>query len=162
MTVNRRQALALAASLPLASRSWAQDASYPSKPVTLVLPFPAGGQTDAVARTLARGLEAALAEELNEIAQGHSPTLKVHTQVPGGVHCSGTMADAMRVNLHSRIASRVLMRIAHASYLNENDVYDLALAQPWEDWFEVHHTIRIDVTAIKSPLKSLEFTTLKI
>ena len=109
-----------------------------------------------------RGMEAALAEELNEIAQGYSPTLKVHTQVPGGVHCSGTMADAMRVNLHSRIASRVLMRIAHASYLNENDVYDLALAQPWEDWFEVHHTIRIDVTAIKSPLKSLEFTTLKI
>jgi putative N6-adenine-specific DNA methylase len=109
-----------------------------------------------------RGMEAALAEELNEIAQGYSPTLKVHTQVPGGVHCSGTMTDAMRVNLHSRIASRVLMRVAHASYLNENDVYDLALAQPWEDWFEVHHTIRIDVTAIKSPLKSLEFTTLKI
>ncbi|WP_228527105.1 THUMP domain-containing class I SAM-dependent RNA methyltransferase [Noviherbaspirillum soli] len=109
-----------------------------------------------------RGMEAALAEELNEIAQGYSPTLKVHTQVPGGVHCSGTMADAMRVNLHSRIASRVLMRVAHASYLNENDVYDLALAQPWEDWFDVHHTIRIDVTAIKSPLKSLEFTTLKI
>jgi putative N6-adenine-specific DNA methylase len=109
-----------------------------------------------------RGMEAALAEELNEIAQDYSPTLKVHTQVPGGVHCSGTMADAMRVNLHSRIASRVLMRIAHASYLNENDVYDLALAQPWEDWFEVDHTIRIDVTAIKSPLKSLEFTTLKI
>lgn len=109
-----------------------------------------------------RGMEAALAEELNEIAQGYSPTLKVHSQVPGGVHCSGTMSDAMRVNLHSRIASRVLMRVAHASYLNENDVYDLALAQPWEDWFEVHHTIRIDVTAIKSPLKSLEFTTLKI
>ena len=109
-----------------------------------------------------RGLEAALAEELNEIAHDYSPTLKVHNQVPGGVHCSGSMADAMRVNLHSRIASRVLMRIAHAGYLNENDIYDLALAQQWEDWFEVDHTIRIDVTAIKSPLKSLEFTTLKI
>jgi putative N6-adenine-specific DNA methylase len=107
-------------------------------------------------------MEAALADELNEIAAEYSPTLKVHTQVPGGVHCSGSMADAMRVNLHSRLASRVLMRIAHAGYLNENDVYDLALAQTWEDWFEVHHTIRIDVTAIKSPLKSLEFTTLKI
>jgi len=109
-----------------------------------------------------RGMEAALADELNEIAAEYSPTLKVHTQVPGGVHCSGSLADAMRVNLHSRLASRVLMRIAHAGYLNENDVYDLALAQTWEDWFEVDHTIRIDVTAIKSPLKSLEFTTLKI
>ncbi|MGV3654903.1 MAG: THUMP domain-containing class I SAM-dependent RNA methyltransferase [Noviherbaspirillum sp.] len=108
-----------------------------------------------------RGLEAALAEELAEIGQG-SATLKVHQQVPGGVHCSGTLADAMRINLHSRIASRVLLRMAQAGYANENDIYDLTLAQPWEDWFGVGHTIRIDLTAIKSPLRSLEFTTLKI
>jgi putative N6-adenine-specific DNA methylase len=108
-----------------------------------------------------RGLEAALAEELGEITSPGN-TLKVHNQVPGGVHCSGTLQDAYRINLHSRIASRVLMRMAHAGYANENDIYDLTLAQPWEDWFGVHHTIRIDVTAIKSPLKSLEFTTLKI
>ena len=108
-----------------------------------------------------RGLEAALAEELGEIAlQG--ATLKVHNQVPGGVHCSGVLTDAYRINLHSRIASRVLLRIAHSGYVNENDIYDLTLAQTWEDWFSVHHTIRIDVTAIKSPLRSLEFTTLKI
>jgi len=111
-----------------------------------------------------RGLEIALAEELNEIAAapGSGNTLKVHLQVPGGVHCSGTLQDAYRINLYSRIASRVLMRMAHASYTTENDIYDLTLAQPWEDWFAVHHTIRIDVTAIKSPVRSLEFTTLKI
>jgi putative N6-adenine-specific DNA methylase len=108
-----------------------------------------------------RGLEVALAEELVEISQQGS-TLKVHNQVPGGVHCSGDLLDAYRINLHSRIASRVLLRIAHSSYANENDIYDLTLAQPWEDWFSVHRTIRIDVTAIKSPLRSLEFTTLKI
>ena len=108
-----------------------------------------------------RGMEAPLAEELAEIAQ-QSPTLKVHNQVPGGVHCSGKLTDAWRINLHSRIASRVLLRIAQSSYLNENDIYDLTLAQPWEDWFSVDHTIRVDLTAIKSPLKSLEFTTLKI
>jgi putative N6-adenine-specific DNA methylase len=108
-----------------------------------------------------RGLEAALAEELNEIA-ANNPTLKFHNQVPGGVHCSGLLTDAMRINLHSRIASRVLMRMAQAAYTTENDIYDLALAQSWEDWFGLEHTIRIDVTAIKSPLKSLEFTTLKI
>lgn len=108
-----------------------------------------------------RGLEAALAEEIGEIAQ-HSKTLKVHNQVPGGVHCSGTLQDSYRINLHSRIASRVLLRIAHGSYTNENDIYDLTLSQPWEDWFDVDRTIRVDLTAIKSPLKSLEFTTLKI
>jgi putative N6-adenine-specific DNA methylase len=109
-----------------------------------------------------RGLEAALAEELLEIGQQYTATLKVHNQVPGGVHCSGELTDAYQINLHSRIASRVLMRMAHISYLNENHIYDLTLAQEWEDWFSVDHTIRVDVTAIKSPLRSLEFTTLKI
>ncbi|HEY0843944.1 MAG TPA: class I SAM-dependent RNA methyltransferase [Noviherbaspirillum sp.] len=108
-----------------------------------------------------RGLEAALAEEIGEIAQ-QSRTLKVHNQVPGGVHCSGELSDSYRINLHSRIASRVLLRIAHGRYANENDIYDLTLAQPWEEWFGVDHTIRVDLTAIKSPLKSLEFTTLKV
>jgi len=108
-----------------------------------------------------RGMEAALAEELREIAQ-HSTTMKVHNEVPGGVHCSGELADAYRINLHSRIASRVLMRMAAGGYKNENDIYDLTLAQPWEDWFTYSHTIRVDITAVKSPLKSLEFTTLKI
>jgi putative N6-adenine-specific DNA methylase len=106
-------------------------------------------------------MEAALAEELGEIA-ALSTTMKVHNQVPGGVHCSGDLLDSYRINLHSRIASRVLMRMAHASYVNENDIYDLTMAQPWEDWFSVDHTIRVDVTAVKSPLRSLEFTTLKI
>jgi putative N6-adenine-specific DNA methylase len=108
-------------------------------------------------------MEQALADELAEIAQHtSSATLKVHNQVPGGVHCSGDMLDAYRINLHSRIASRVLMRMANKTYNNENDIYDLVLEQPWEDWFGVDHTIRVDLTAIKSPLKSLEFTTLKI
>jgi putative N6-adenine-specific DNA methylase len=108
-------------------------------------------------------MEQALADELAEIAQTTaSATLKVHNQVPGGVHCSGTMVDAYRVNLHSRIASRVLMRIANRTYANENDIYDLVLEQPWEDWFGWDNTIRVDITAIKSPLTSLEFTTLKI
>jgi putative N6-adenine-specific DNA methylase len=108
-------------------------------------------------------MEQALADELAEIAQTTGSTsLKVHKQVPGGVHCSGTDTDAYRINLHSRIASRVLLRIANRTYANENDIYDLVLEQPWEDWFSVDHTIRVDITAIKSPLTSLEFTTLKI
>lgn len=111
-----------------------------------------------------RGLEVALAEELNEISQlnGKASTLQIHNQVPGGVHCSGELTDAYLINLHSRIASRVLLRIANGSYTSEKEIYDLTVAQNWEKWFNVSKTIRVDVTAIKSPLRSLEFTTLKI
>ena len=108
-----------------------------------------------------RGLEIALAEELAELA-ALSPTLKVHQSVPGGVHCSGTLQDAMRLNLYSRIVSRILLRIAQGGYTNENEVFQLALGARWEDWFDTDCTIRVDVNAIKSPLKSLEFVTLRI
>jgi len=107
------------------------------------------------------GLEGALAEELSEIAL-QSRTLKIHNNVPGGVHCSGTLQDAMLLNLYSRIASRVLLRIAQSNYTSEDDVFKLALAARWEDWFDTDCTIRVDVNAIKSPLKSLDFVTLRI
>jgi putative N6-adenine-specific DNA methylase len=56
----------------------------------------------------------------------------------------------------------VLWQVAHGRYATEQHVYDLARGLPWADWFDVNRTIRVHVTAIKSPLKSLEFTTLKI
>ncbi|MGJ7565941.1 tripartite tricarboxylate transporter substrate binding protein [Variovorax sp. GB1R11] len=62
MTLNRRQMLALAASLPALNAAVAQDAPWPSKAITIVLPFPAGGQTDAIARSLSRRMEAELGQ----------------------------------------------------------------------------------------------------
>ncbi|MCA8257762.1 class I SAM-dependent RNA methyltransferase [Burkholderia sp. AU31624] len=111
-----------------------------------------------------RGLEVALAAELAEIAGRHlnGAPFTAGAQVPGGVHFSGGWAAGMAANLHSRIASRILLKIAHGPYRNEQDVYALALEQPWERWFASTQTLRIDITAIKSPLKSLEFTTLRV
>lgn len=108
-----------------------------------------------------RGLEPVLADELNEIAQ-KSGTLNIHQTIPGGVHCSGSLQDGWLINLHSRIASRVLQRIAQSAYRSEDDIYRLAAKQPWENWFSAENTIRIDLAAIKSPLKSLNFTTLRV
>ena len=111
-----------------------------------------------------RGLEAALAAELAEIAARHlnGAPFTAGAQVPGGVHFRGGWAAGMAANLHSRIASRVLLKIAHRPYRSEQDIYALALEQRWEQWFSAHETLRVDVTAIKSPLRSLEFTTLRV
>jgi putative N6-adenine-specific DNA methylase len=111
-----------------------------------------------------RGLEAALAAELADIGARHAGATPFEpgAQVPGGVHFRGGWQAGMAANLHSRIASRVLLKIAHRSYRNEQDIYALALEQHWEQWFSANETLRVDVTAIKSPLKSLEFATLRV
>jgi len=103
-----------------------------------------------------RGLEKPLSEELKALgAEGIFPT-------DGGVHFNGEGALSYRVNLHSRTASRVLWRVAKARYSSEQHIYDTALALPWPEWFDVSRTIRVNMTAIKSPLKSIDFATLKI
>ncbi|CAG4889504.1 THUMP domain-containing class I SAM-dependent RNA methyltransferase [Paraburkholderia gardini] len=111
-----------------------------------------------------RGLEAALASELAEIGERHlnGAPFAPGAQVPGGVHFRGGWPAGMAANLHSRIASRVLLKIAHRPYRSEQDIYALALEQRWEQWFSANETLRVDVTAIKSPLRSLEFATLRI
>jgi putative N6-adenine-specific DNA methylase len=84
------------------------------------------------------------------------------TRVPGGVSFEGSWAVGYRVNLWSRIASRVLWRIAEFEYRNEHDVYAAAKAVDWPKHFAVERSIRVNVTAQKSPLRSLEFATLRI
>ena len=103
-----------------------------------------------------RGLEPLLADEL--VALGAIDP-KV---VPGGVQFAGDWALCYRANLESRIATRVLLEIASARYRTEDDVYRIAYAPTWARWFTPDQTIRVFVTAHKSPLRSLEFVTLKI
>ncbi|SOY89105.1 THUMP domain-containing class I SAM-dependent RNA methyltransferase [Cupriavidus taiwanensis] len=113
-----------------------------------------------------RGLESALAEELREIAampgMAALAPFSVHQEVPGGVNFSGEMAAAYVVNLHSRIASRVLMRVAARGYRHEDDIYTLARGVRWEQWFSPDESLRVDITAHKSPLRSLNFTALRV
>ncbi|WP_424813415.1 tripartite tricarboxylate transporter substrate binding protein [Roseococcus sp. YIM B11640] len=56
--MNRRNLLRLAALSPLAAPALAQTDVWPSRPVKLVVPWPAGGPTDTYGRALARELSA--------------------------------------------------------------------------------------------------------
>ena len=115
------------------------------------------------------GLEVPLAQELAEIAaRSDSKALgtwvidPTPTSPTGGIGLAAPISGAMALNLHSRIASRVLLQMAQAPYRQEEDLYKLASGLAWEDWFTSKQTLRVDVTAHRSPLKSLNFATLKI
>jgi putative N6-adenine-specific DNA methylase len=103
-----------------------------------------------------RGLQDLLAVELQACgATGVRAT-------SGGAAFEGAMDVAYSANLHSRLASRVLWRLASGPYRSENDLYEAALAVDWESHFAPTQTVRVDLTAIRSPLQSLQFATLKI
>jgi len=80
----------------------------------------------------------------------------------GGVQFTGDWPLCYRVNLESRVASRVLWRVKEAQYRSEQDIYKAVFDLQWQRWFDVTHTIRVNTTAIRCPLKSLEFITLLV
>ena len=106
--------------------------------------------------TCPRGLELLLADELRSFGAE-----KVHG-VGGGVQFVGEFFLCCRVNLESRLASRILWQVTAGRYGSEEDIYRVAFAVPWNQWFDPGCTIRVDVSATKSPLTSLNFVTLKI
>ena len=103
-----------------------------------------------------RGLEALLADEIAAIGGSDiAATL-------GGVAFAGPFDLCYRANLESRLASRVLWRVAQAPYRTEQDIYRACYDLRWPDWFLSRHTIKVKVSARHSPLKSLEFVTLRV
>jgi len=103
-----------------------------------------------------RGLEVVLRAELEQLGA------RDVSDLPGGVSFTGPFALCYAVNLHSRIASRVLWRVFHGHYRDEHDIFRAAQALPWHKWFPVSRTIKVKVSAQQCPLKSLDFVTLRI
>ena len=103
-----------------------------------------------------RGLEGVLADELRGLG-----AVSVQ-ESDGGCRFEGAFSLVYAINLHSRIASRVLWQVAEGRYLGEDDLYRAAYDVEWARWFEVERTIRVNVTAVRSPISSVEFITLRI
>ena len=80
----------------------------------------------------------------------------------GGVALNGAWRDVMLLNLHSRLAQRVLVLLSYTEYRNEQDLYRAASEVAWEAWFTPRQSIKVEVTAQHSPLTSLNFAALKV
>jgi len=105
----------------------------------------------------AAGVEDMLADEVQRIT-GIAPSHKARA----GVALNGSWRDALLLNLHSRLAQRVLVQLWHGGYRSEQDLYHAASEVAWEIWFTPAQTIKVEITAQHSPLTSLNFAALKI
>jgi putative N6-adenine-specific DNA methylase len=106
--------------------------------------------------TCPRGLETLLVKELRQCGANDIK------QTDGGVAFVGDLAVCYSANLHSRIATRILVQVGRGQYYNEDDLFDAAYKINWPNWFNVRHDFMVKVTGVKCPLKSLEFITLRI
>ena len=103
------------------------------------------------------GVEPWLEEEVKAIC----PRAKVEA-LRGGVALQADAEAVMRLNLESRLGQRVLVELIEGGYRHEDDLYALARRVDWERWITPRHTIRVDTSAQRSPLKSINFATLRI
>ena len=114
-------------------------------------------QTTTVFLPCASGVEELLAAEVKRLL----PACPVRSQ-RGGVALDGAGAEVMTLNLASRLAQRVLVQVAQGAYRDEADLYRLAFGVDWTAWITPRHTLRVDTTAHRCPLKSLNFAALRI
>ncbi|MBP9149118.1 MAG: class I SAM-dependent RNA methyltransferase [Rhodoferax sp.] len=84
------------------------------------------------------------------------------TKQRGGVAVRTSFAQAMLLNLYSRLAQRVLVLLSFTEYRNEQDLYRAASEVAWERWFTPRESIKVEITAQHSPLNSLNYATLKV
>ena len=107
----------------------------------------------------AAGVEGYLADEIHGITGLTGQDLMTGR---GGVVVRASWREAMLLNLHCRLAQRVLVQLSQTLYRNEKDLYEAASDVAWEIWFTTQQTFKIEVTAQHSPLTSLNFAALKI
>ncbi|MDD2608069.1 MAG: THUMP domain-containing protein [Giesbergeria sp.] len=107
----------------------------------------------------AAGVEGFLADEVHQLTglTGHDLLMG-----RGGVLLRASWRDALLLNLHCRLAQRVLVQLAHQPYRSENELYELASSVAWEIWFTPRQSFKIEVTAQHSPLNSLNFAALRV
>ena len=81
-------------------------------------------------------LEELFAEELKKLG------IEKFRLEKGGCWFGAEMSQMMQVNLWTRYASRILLKVAEGPYRTEEDIYKLAKSFRWEQYFTPKNTFK--------------------
>lgn len=104
----------------------------------------------------AKGLEYLLADELQALGCERA------TAAVAGANATGTLADAQRAVLWSRLASRVLWPLADFACDDEQQLYDGVAALPWTDHLDASMTIAVDAHVSGTGITHARFAALRV
>ncbi|OZI74182.1 THUMP domain-containing class I SAM-dependent RNA methyltransferase [Bordetella genomosp. 12] len=103
-----------------------------------------------------QGLEDALTAEMQALGFDDAQAGRA------GCAFSSDWSGIQRANLYSRLATRILVQVGQGNLNHEDELLDLAYSVPWERWFGPEDTLRVDTSAIKSPVHSLQYCNLRV
>ncbi len=106
--------------------------------------------------TCPKGFERLLAGELASL--GATGVRALHGQVA----FSGALADAYRVCLWSRIASRVVLVLSHGAATDADELYDAASSIDWESHLSLSSTFAVDAHGVNDRLRNTQFVALRV
>ena len=106
--------------------------------------------------TCPKGFERLLAGELASL--GATGVRALHGQVA----FSGALADAYRVCLWSRIASRVVLVLSHGAAADADELYDAVSSIEWESHLSLSSTFAVDAHGVNDQLRNTQFVALRV
>ncbi len=110
----------------------------------------------ALFATAARNLESLLVEEIRGLGIADA------AETRGGVRFAGTLADAYRVCLWSRVANRVLLSLGRCDASDPDALYAGALAIPWEEHLDPGGTFAVQFDGSGPGIRDTRFGALKV
>ena len=105
--------------------------------------------------TCPKGFERLLAGELASLGTKRVRALR------GQVAFGGTLADAYRACLWSRLASRVTLVLAHVDATDSDTLYESVRSLAWEDQIPLDATFAVDAHGTNDELRNTQFVALR-
>lgn len=106
--------------------------------------------------TCPKGLEGLLFTELKDL---HCELVK---ETVAGVAFSGDLTTAMRVCLHSRLASRVLLELVTFKCEDDSDLYLGAQGVGYEQYFSSEKTIAVSFSGTNASIRNTQYGALRV
>lgn len=103
-----------------------------------------------------RGAERLLADELAALG------VRGVRSVRAGASFVADLPTGYRVLLWSRLASRLLMRVAEVPAATADDLYGALLAVPWDEHMRADGTLSVDASGTNEALRNTQFTAVRV
>jgi tripartite-type tricarboxylate transporter receptor subunit TctC len=117
--------------------SLSAHAAWPERPITLIVPWAAGGGTDAVARILAAGLEKELGQPVNVVNRTGGGGVVGHTEIvnakPDG-YTIGLATAEVTTYYWSNTAPFTYEKLTPIALVNfDSAAFNVSASSPWQD-----------------------------